>query len=707
MLVLGSLVVVGDVTASTKLEPASRRFQTPRVRVELVSEHAGVEPGASFWVGLRQRIAPGWHTYWLNPGDSGEPMTIEWALPAGFEAGDIVWPHPERIAVGPAMTFGYSDEVVLLTRITAPAGLGPGTHVTLRGHAAWLVCARICIPEEAGVQLTLPVVSGKAPANPHGVSAIREAHRAVPAASPWPASFSAAPETVTLTVGAAGLVADRIADVYFYPSQWGVIDFAAPQQVTISERGITVRAARGALAGAAEVAIDGVLVIKERLDQGMVSQAFALKATRQGAPLATASSAPPRVSLLEALGLALAGGLILNLMPCVLPVLSVKAFSLMKHAGSHAERLRWHGLAYVAGVLASFAVVAGVLIALRAAGAQIGWGFQLQSPVFVILLAYVFFALALSLSGAILIGGRVTGVGQALASRPGYAGSFFTGTLATVAATPCTAPFMGVAVGFALTQPAGTALLVFETLGLGLALPYLVLTMMPACGRLLPTPGPWMERLTQLLAFPLYATVAWLVWVVSEQAGPQGVAVVLAGLVLIAFAAWLYHATRAASGPGRHVATAAAALVVLAAITLGQVVAPGSSSPRSSPAPAAGVASEPFSLLRVAELRAQGKPVFVNFTAAWCITCLVNERVALRSSAVAEAFARKGIVYLKADWTKRDPQIAQVLGSFGRSGVPLYLVYPPTRPGQPAGAEPSVLPQLLSEGMILEAIEKI
>ena len=708
MLVVGSLMIAADASARTKPDPASRRPHPPRVRVELISEHAGVEPGAAFWVGLRQRIAPGWHTYWLNPGDSGEPMTIEWALPAGFVAGDIVWPHPERIPVGPAMTFGYSDEVVLLTRITAPAGLEPGTQVTLRGQAAWLVCAKICIPEEAGVQLTLPVVSGKPPANPRGASAIQETRRAVPAASPWPASFSAAPETVTLTVGAAGLAADRIADVYFYPSQWGVIDFAAPQAVTIGEDGITLRAARGALAGAAEAAIDGVLVIKERLDQGTVSQAFALKATRQGVPIAAASSTPPRVSLLEALGLALAGGLILNLMPCVLPVLSMKAFSLVHHAGSDGAGLRWHGLAYAAGVLASFAVVAGVLIALRAAGAQIGWGFQLQSPVFVTLLAYVFFALALSLSGALLIGGRVTGLGHALASRSGYAGSFFTGTLATVAATPCTAPFMGVAVGFALTQPAGTALLVFEALGLGLALPYLVLTMMPACRRLVPGPGPWMERLTQLLAFPLYATVAWLVWVVSEQAGPQGVAAVLAGLVLIAFAAWLHQATRAAGGPWRHAATAAAALIVVAAIALGQIVAPGSSSPRASPAAAAGaVASEPFSPQRMAELRAQGRPVFVNFTAAWCITCLVNERVALRSSAVAEAFARKGVVYLKADWTKRDPRIAQVLGSFGRSGVPLYLVYPPARPGQPAGAEPSVLPQLLSEGMIIEAIEKI
>ena len=706
VLLAGTLVTAADAAPRTKDDLASGKPSAPRVRVDLISERAGIEAGAAFWVGLRQRIAPGWHTYWLNPGDSGEPMTVEWALPAGFQAGDIVWPHPERIPVGPAMTFGYSDEVVLLTRITAPAGIEPGTRVTLRGRAAWLVCAKICIPEEAGLQLTLPVVSGTPPANPREATAMAEARRAVPAASPWPASFSATPETVTLTVAAAGLAADQVADVYFYPSQWGVIDVAAPQAVTIGARGITVRVARGALAAAAEMPIDGVLVIKERLDQGIVSHAIALRATREGTPATAASSAPPRVSLLEALGLALAGGLVLNLMPCVLPVLSLKALSLVSHAGVPAARPWRHGLAYAAGVLASFAVVAGALISVRAGGAQIGWGFQLQSPVFVTLLAYVFFGLALSLSGAILMGGRLTGLGQTLASRPGYAGSFFTGALATVAATPCTAPFMGVAVGFALTQPATTAMLVFETLGFGLALPYLLLAVMPAWSRALPKPGPWMERLQQLLAFPLYASVAWLVWVVSQQAGPRGVAAVLSGLVLISFAAWLHRVTRGASGSWRWAATTAAALIVVVAIALGQVVATSSSSARSSPA-AGGVPSEPFSPKRVAELRAQGKPVFVNFTAAWCITCLVNERVALRSSAVAEAFARKGVVYLKADWTKRDPEIARVLGSFGRSGVPLYLVYPPALPGPSAAAEPSVLPQLLSEGMIIEAIEKI
>jgi thiol:disulfide interchange protein len=408
------------------------------------------------------------------------------------------------------------------------------------------------------------------------------------------------------------------------------------------------------------------------------------------------------VSLLEAMALAFVGGLLLNLMPCVLPVLSVKVLSLVDHAAAHTARLRWHGAAYTVGVLASFGVVAGALLALRAAGEQIGWGFQLQSPLVVTLLAYVLFVLALSLSGVVLIGGRLAGTGHALASRRGYSGSFFTGALATVAATPCTAPFMGAAVGFAVTQPWATALLVFEALGFGLALPYLALTLIPSRRRLLPRPGPWMVRLKEFLAFPLYASVAWLVWVVSQQAGSRGVAAALAGLTFIGFAAWLYEASRGAGRAWRRVATAVAGLAVVGAVALGPVMDATLSSAPARAQGTGGTSSEQFSPRRLAELRAKGVPVFVNFTAGWCITCLVNERVALRSPAVADAFARKGVVYLKADWTNRDPQIAAVLASFGRNGVPLYLLYPPT-----AAGEPMLLPQILTQGTIIAAIEKI
>ena len=668
----------------------------PKVRVELVSDSAAIEPGSAIWVGLRQRIKPGWHTYWINPGDSGEPVTIDWTLPRGFEAGNMEWPHPERIPVGPVMSFGYSNEVVLLTRISAPAELVPGSRVTLGGLASWLVCEKICIPEEARVGLTLPVVPGSSPPEPRGAALIARARRAVPTPSPWPASFSTTPSGIALAIAARGLASDRIADAWFYPARWGAIEHAAPQEVRIDESGLTLQLARGPLPEATAGALEGVLVIAERLDGRTASHAFTVRATPPREPPAGDS----RPSLLEAMALAFAGGLLLNLMPCVLPVLSVKAMALVLHRTAGSAGLRRHGLAYTTGVLIAFGALAGALLMLRAGGEQIGWGFQLQSPLFVTLLAYLLFAMALSLSGVIVIGARLAGTGHALTGRSGYSGSFFTGALAAVAATPCTAPFMGVAVGFAVTQPWAMALAVFEALALGLALPYLLLTLAPAWRRLLPRPGPWMERLQQLLAFPLYASAAWLVWVISQQAGPKGVATVLAGLVLIGFAAWLHAASRGIRGHWRRAAAAAAGLAALAAIGLGTVGGASAPTTLSSPPSAPGLAPEVFSPRRLAELRAKGVPVFVNFTAAWCITCLVNERVALRSPEVAAAFAKKGVVYVKADWTRRDAAIADVLASFGRNGVPLYVLYAD-------GAEPTVLPQILSEGIIIEAIEKI
>jgi len=669
---------------------------TPKVTVELVSEGEAIAPGKTFWIGLRQTIAPGWHTYWSNPGDSGEPLQIDWTLPAGFAAAEISWPNPERLRLGPVMSYGYSNEVTLPIQVTAPPNLVPGTRVILSGRASWLVCEKECIPEEAPVSLSLPVVAGEPGPHPTGAPLIARARQAVPSPSPWPASFTATPETVSLTIAARGLAPDRIAEVWFYPDRWGAIDHAAPQQARVDARGITIEVARGQLPEATAAPIDGVLVLTERLDGGTVRQALTLRA----AP-ATAMS---RAALLQAVTLALAGGVLHNLMPCVLPVLSVKALGLIQHAAGSAPAMRRHGLAYSGGVLLSFAVVAGTLLALRAGGERIGWGFQLQSPLVVTLLAYLLFAMGLALSGVFVIGGRLTGVGQALAGISGYRGSFSTGALAAVAATPCTAPFMGTAVGFAGTQPWTIGLLVFEALGLGLALPYLLLTMIPAWRRFLPRPGAWMKRLEELLAFPLYASVAWLVWVLSQQAGPTAVAAALAGLVLIGLAAWLYQASRHARAAWRRAGLTAVAALVVGAVALGPLAG---TAPARAPVAAPGGREEAFSPRRLAELRTQGRPVFVNVTAAWCITCLVNERVALRSDAVAEAFAKKGVVVLKADWTSRDAVIAEMLGSFGRSGVPLYLLYAPAAVGGGSVRAPTVLPQILTEGAVIDAVNKI
>jgi thiol:disulfide interchange protein len=673
--------------------------EPPRARADLVSERAAINPGSAVWLGIRQRIAPGWHTYWLNPGDSGEPLRMEWALPAGFRADPIVWPHPERIPVGPAMSHGYTDEAVLLVRVTAPADLPPGKSVTLGGRTSLLVCEKICIPEEQEIALTLPVS-----ARPAALSAeapiIARARRAVPVASPWPATVSVSPQRVVLSLDARGLAADRVSDIWFYPEAWGLIEPAAPQEARVDARGITLSMARGALPDAGKGAVDGVLVVKEQLEGQVVSQAFAIRAETRAA--ATGADAP---SVAGAIGLALLGGLILNLMPCVLPVLSVKALALLQHAAGSPATLRRQGVAHTGGVLACFAALAAALLILRAGGAGIGWGFQLQSPLMVSALAYLFFAMALTLSGVLALGGRLAGLGGSLAARGGCAGSFFTGALVAVAATPCTAPFMGVATGFALTQPPAVALAIFLALGAGLALPILLLSVVPGWRRYLPCPGPWMERLKQLLAFPLYATVAWLVWVVSAEAGSEAAAALLAGLVLIAFAAWLHGVGHEAAERRRRLATVTALVSVAGALALVPLTL-GGPTPVGDAAASGAVTWEPWSPQRVAEARGAGQPVFVNFTAAWCITCLVNERVALRSPVVAEAFARRQVVYLKADWTNRNADIAAALERFGRSGVPLYVIYPRPRAGGGA-AEPIVLPPILTEGTVLDAIEGI
>jgi thiol:disulfide interchange protein DsbD len=399
------------------------------------------------------------------------------------------------------------------------------------------------------------------------------------------------------------------------------------------------------------------------------------------------------LTLWLALLLALAGGAVLNLMPCVFPVLSIKALSLVQQAHGSRSAARRHGLAYTAGALVSFALLALILIALKAAGSQVGWGFQFQSPVFVGGVAGVLFAVGLSLSGVFAIGAGITGFGSDAASRPGYAGSFFSGVLAAVVATPCTAPFMGAAVAYALTQPGWQLLLVFQGLGLGLAAPYLLLSCWPPMQRWLPRPGVWMETLKQALAFPMYGAAIWLVWVIAQQSGAQGVLQVLTGLGLLAFAAWVYQRAATASlASWRRAGHATALLSTTLALTCVAQLTPASNSGTSANAHAD---FEPYTPARLDALRAQGKPVFVNLTAAWCISCLVNERVALSQPEVRQALLDGGVTYLKGDWTQKDPQITALLARHGRSGVPLYLYYP-----SGSDAVAVVLPQILTPGMV-------
>ena len=682
--------------------PAGPVFRTKHVTAELLSEHVALRPGATAWVALVFKIVPNWHTYWRNAGDSGEATRIDWDLPPGYSAGGIVWLPPERLPVGPLVNYGYSGEAIHLVPISVPKDARPGGEVTLTANASWLVCEEVCIPEEGVLKLGLPVAGGPPIADFRAGPVFAKARAALPKPSPWTAQFRFSDNRFRLDVAAAGLKREVIDDAWFYPYGHGVVKYAAPQKLTVTDRALTLETQRGKTAKPI-AKVGGLLVVKERLGDGKVAtQAFRL----------TAAEAAPAFSIgfWEAVFLALLGGLILNLMPCVLPVLAVKALSFARHANEGRSMAR-HGAAYTVGVLASFAVVGAVLLAVRSAGEAAGWGFQLQEPVFVLLMAYLMVLIGLNFAGLFEIGGRFAGIGGALAERSGLGGSFFTGVLAVIVATPCTAPFMGAAVGFALGQTAAVAMAVMLALGFGLALPFLLLSMAPALLRLIPKPGPWMVRFKQFLAFPMFATAAWLVWVLSLQAGDAAVLSALAGAVLLAFAAWLWQASAGASGRWRLTGLSAAAIAVIVAFAMVRHAdsgAPGTAYTGPDPATAettagGGIVWQPFSEARLAALRAEGRPVFINFTAAWCITCIANEKVVLRLDSVRKAVDSARMATLKGDWTRRDPVITAHLAAFGRSGVPLYVIYPPE--GSPK--KPMVLPQILTEGGTVAAIRSM
>lgn len=670
----------------------------PLVRAALVTERAAVKPGETVTVALRQTMTPGWHTYWLNPGDSGEPTTITWTLPPGFTAGPLQWPLPEAIPIGPLVNYGYAGDVLLLTHIKIPQDVA-GPSVTLAAHARWLVCKDICVPEEQALTLTLPLIDGAlSPRSSPHASAIAAARKALPVAGPWPASVSAGHKTLTLDVALPGAEMDGLSRARFFPVSVDRIANAAPQKLERFGGGLRLRMERSDPGADAATAIDGVLAIERTGPDGKLERrGFALA----GLPVTAGVEAPEtqtELGLGAALLFAFLGGLILNLMPCVFPVLSLKAYSLARDAEPQGQR-RLQGFAYLAGVLTSFAALAAAVILLRAGGAAIGWGVQFQSPLFVLVMAALFLLLGLNMSGVYHVaGGALAGAGGKLAGRAGPLGAFFTGVLATIVATPCTAPFMGAATGYAFAQPAIATVAVLMTLGLGFAAPILLLSLTPAAARFLPKPGAWMDVFKQVMAFPLYATAAWFVWILSVQQGSEGVLAAMVTLIGVAFAAWLFGLRRDPP-PARLAAALAlgAAAVVLGASVMGGAPQPGTAASRAE---TAGPVSQPFTRARLESLQNQSRPVFINLTAAWCITCKVNERVALQSERVAKAFAERDVAYLKGDWTKGDPEVTALLKEFGRAGVPLYLLYSP----KAAGLAPRILPQILTESLVLDSL---
>ena len=607
--------------------------RTEHVEAELVAARTAIEAGNPMLVALRLKMIPHWHTYWRNPGDSGQPTAIRWQLPDGYQAGPMQWPHPRRLPAAHLMNFGYEDEVMLPVEIAVPVGAS-GSPV-LRAQANWLVCnEERCIPEEAELVLMLPVGGGEPSV---WAKALERTRSTLPvkaeALGDWRFSAASGPSHVELSlIPPAGVAATSFT---FFPFDEGKIHNAGAQPFERDAKGFSLRIPKSQEPVGAFTRVSGLLVADRALGDG-TSRAVEIDVPITGAAPAAVASA-----LAVAMLFAFAGGLILNLMPCVLPVVSIKVLGFAGSGGGDRGAMRLHGTLYALGVVASFLGFAGVLLALKAGGAEIGWGFQLQSPAFVALLAILFLTLALNLSGAYEFGSLVPA--RMAAARSGHArtDAFLTGVLAVAIASPCTAPFMGAALGYALAASTLEALAIFAALGIGMALPYAALAWHPQWMRWLPKPGPWLRRFKQVLAMPLYATVLWLGWVFAIQTG------------VLPDAA----AAHARSG------------------------------------------WEPYSEVRLAALAKEGRPAFVDFTAAWCVTCQVNKQLVLGRPEVERDLRSRGVTLLRADWTKRDAEITRALAALGRNGVPVYAFYLP-------GREPQLLPEVLTREVILAVLER-
>lgn len=668
------------------LVPAAHA-QERYTQLRLVPERSQVQAGETITVGIEQIIAPGWHTYWKNPGDSGAPPVFKWDLPDGFDIGAVQWPAPEKIPYGPLLNYGYSHSAMMLQDLSIPADYDGGA-LEIPVDIEILVCADVCIPEFD--VLTLRLNDGSAADNSTYIAAARE--QIAPLVD-WVASYAAHDGDFVLSVELPQGI--DVQDAYFIPEAWGAVNNAADVVYDIDGQTLTMTQKRGDQDLTDFDSLPFILTLET--DLGV--QHYEMVAE----PAVVVSSSPP-VAVADAAGVvapsliivlfgAFIGGLILNLMPCVFPVLSLKALSLVKIADDHPEEARAHGLMYTAGVVLSFLAVAGILMVLQHAGAQIGWGFQLQNPLIVTLLAYLLLLVGLNLAGLFEFGGGLTNVGGGLTQKRGKAGAFFTGILATIVATPCTAPFMATAIGVALTQPPVIGLSVFAVLGLGLAFPYLALSFIPALQHVLPKPGAWMRTFQQFLAFPMFMAVAWLLWVLAQQVGDVQLFAVMLGMVAIGFGVWVWPKGGVAV---KLLALVSFGLALWALPAMTQKTVDGTSVMEDRLLSF----GEAFSGDALnAYITQTNQPVFVEMTAAWCITCKLNHASSINVQATRDLFADLDVAFLVGDWTNRDAEITAYLQQFDRNGVPLYVFYgAPNSEG--ARPDPVVLPQLLTPGIV-------
>jgi thiol:disulfide interchange protein/DsbC/DsbD-like thiol-disulfide interchange protein len=710
--------VLGLVLAFCAVALSAQPVRNGSVQVELVSHEASIQPGRPFWVALKIDHDEHWHTYWINPG-TGYPTSLAWTLPAGFTAGPIVWPTPHVVkdTAGKVTGNGYEGRAFLFTQITPPADLAPGATVTLKATAEWLMCKDACMPGDAELTLTRPVTAEKPAPDMSIARLFNNALADLPRETKdWTFTAQRQGRTVTLRIAPREGAAHDLGDLHYFDEN-AVIDYVAPQKlrregaVYVLELALATEDAAAAAPGLKGVLVasksfsglgpkaalvDTPFVVKEPVKAADAGDRSGDASTGTGNSAAAATAALPGTLLFAFLG-----GLVLNLMPCVFPVLGIKIMGFVQQSGSDKAKVVQHGLMFALGVLLSFWALAGLLLALRAGGAQLGWGFQLQSPAFVFGMAAFLLIFALNLSGLFEVGLSATGAGASLQSKEGLVGSFFTGMLATLVATPCSAPFLAPALGAALALSAGESFAVFTAIALGLALPYLLLSIFPQAIRLLPKPGAWMETFKQFMAFPLYATVAWLLWVLAAQTSGDDYALLLIAfaLVLIAMAAWAYGRFGQSYGkPARQLAGRVfAAVLLVCGLWLGWPKEAGAA-PSGNVQAGYQVVWEKWSPEAVAAAQAAGKFAYVDFTARWCATCQTNKATVFSSQEVLDAFAKRNVVLFKADWTNRDPQITRELARWNRSAVPFNLIYAPGKP------DPVVLPELLTGTKVLEAL---
>ena len=655
---------------------AAQQAAGTNIAVTLLPGAKQAPAGGSVLIAFVMKPKPGWHGYWKNPGDAGAEATITWTLPKGVMVSDLRYPVPERLVVSGIMNYVYEHDYALLADLKLAADVAPGTRLPVRAKLDFLACtAEICVPDSA--EVSTEIVAG-----PAGVVTVRDARfDAFEAAMPKPigAEVRFAVENGMVRIGVPLPAAMGVADPYFFPFEYGSLDHGAVQTVSRNGDLLIVETKAGANA-AGLAAIPGLLKIGE--EQGLLLTAQPGPVPPAGDPLKDrAKRAQGGWSvILAAMAAAVLGGLLLNIMPCVFPILSLKALSLAKAGGDQASARR-EALAYTAGVVLVCLALGGILLGLRAGGAAVGWAFQLQDPRVILILLLLVTAISLNLAGLFEL--PAIGGGSSLTGAGGVHGAFWTGALAAFVATPCTGPFMGAALGAALVLPTTAALAIFAGLGLGLALPFLLLGFVPALRRRLPKPGAWMNRLRRILSIPMFLTALGLAWVLGRQAGMDGIALGLGAVLLLASGLWWVGVRQGRPRAWLPLVPALAAAV--AAILIVPLQAPAE-------AKAQGVlASEPFSEAKLAALRAEQRPVFVYFTADWCITCKVNEKGAMSSAEVAQGFKDRSVAVLAGDWTRGGAEINRFLAQHGRSGVPLYLYFAP-------GQEAKILPQILTVG---------